>query len=121
MQELKEIEIQLNKAPDKQISQTDPDARSMKTRGTGIVGYNVQTAVDRRTAGRFGRARPSGPLRAVELQGRIVRIIDGDILFLLDGSRGRAPAQAGEHRRVREGSGLRRPHGNNRRDGDPTS
>lgn len=25
---------------------TDPDARSMKTRGTGIVGYNVQTAVD---------------------------------------------------------------------------
>ena len=33
-------------APDKQISLTDPDARSMKTRGTGIVGYNVQTAVD---------------------------------------------------------------------------
>ena len=32
--------------PDKQISLTDPDARSMKTRGTGIVGYNVQTAVD---------------------------------------------------------------------------
>ena len=33
-------------APDKQLSLTDPDARSMKTRGTGIVGYNVQTAVD---------------------------------------------------------------------------
>jgi hypothetical protein len=33
-------------APDKQISLTDPDARSMKTRGAGIVGYNVQTAVD---------------------------------------------------------------------------
>ena len=32
--------------PNKQISLTDPDARSMKTRGTGIVGYNVQTAVD---------------------------------------------------------------------------
>lgn len=32
--------------PDKQLSLTDPDARSMKTRGTGIVGYNVQTAVD---------------------------------------------------------------------------
>lgn len=46
MQELKEIEVQLNEAPDKQISLTDPDARSMKTRGTGIVGYNVQTAVD---------------------------------------------------------------------------
>jgi hypothetical protein len=28
------------------VSLTDPDARSMKTRGTGIVGYSVQTAVD---------------------------------------------------------------------------
>jgi transposase len=46
MQALKEIEIRLNETPDKQISLTDPDARSMKTRGTGIVGYNVQTAVD---------------------------------------------------------------------------
>lgn len=46
MQALKEIETQLNSAPDKQISLTDPDARSMKTRGAGIVGYNVQTAVD---------------------------------------------------------------------------
>jgi transposase len=46
MQELKAIEGQLNATPDKQISLTDPDARSMKTRGTGIVGYNVQTAVD---------------------------------------------------------------------------
>jgi len=34
--------------PDKQISLTDPDARSMATSGkeSGIVGYNVQTAVD---------------------------------------------------------------------------
>ena len=46
MQKLQEIEVQLNETPDKQISLTDPDARSMKTRGTGIVGYNVQTAVD---------------------------------------------------------------------------
>ena len=46
MQELKEVEVRLNETPDKQISLTDPDARSMKTRGTGIVGYNVQTAVD---------------------------------------------------------------------------
>jgi len=46
MQALKEIEVQLNATPDKQISLTDPDARSMKTRGTGMVGYNVQTAVD---------------------------------------------------------------------------
>ena len=46
MKALKEIEVQLGETPDKQISLTDPDARSMKTRGTGIVGYNVQTAVD---------------------------------------------------------------------------
>jgi transposase len=46
MKALKEIEVQLEATPDKQISLTDPDARSMKTRGTGIVGYNVQTAVD---------------------------------------------------------------------------
>ncbi|MGF6917973.1 transposase [Paraburkholderia sp. 40] len=46
MRGLKEIEVQLNAAPDKQVSLTDPDARSMKTRGTGVVGYNVQTAVD---------------------------------------------------------------------------
>ena len=46
MKVLKEIEVQLEATPDKQISLTDPDARSMKTRGTGIVGYNVQTAVD---------------------------------------------------------------------------
>ncbi len=46
LKELKEIEVQLNETPDKQISLTDPDARSMKTRGTGMVGYNVQAAVD---------------------------------------------------------------------------
>jgi transposase len=46
MKMLKDIEVKLNATPDKQISLTDPDARSMKTRGEGIVGYNVQTAVD---------------------------------------------------------------------------
>jgi len=48
MGKLREIERQLGEAPDRQISLTDPDARSMATsgRGTGIVGYNVQTAVD---------------------------------------------------------------------------
>ncbi len=48
MAKLDTIEAQLQNTPDKQISLTDPDARSMATsgRGTGIVGYNVQTAVD---------------------------------------------------------------------------
>ena len=46
MARLKTIEVQMQEAPDKQVSLTDPDARSMKSRGNGIVGYNVQTAVD---------------------------------------------------------------------------
>ena len=46
MQRLKKLEARMLKAPDQQISLTDPDARSMKTRGNGIVGYNVQTAVE---------------------------------------------------------------------------
>src|SRR5262252_4638170 len=35
-------------APDHQVSLTDPDARAMATngKGTGVVGYNVQAAVD---------------------------------------------------------------------------
>src|SRR5262245_4860384 len=42
------INSEMVKSKDKQISLTDPDARSMATSGkdTGIVGYNVQTAVD---------------------------------------------------------------------------
>jgi transposase len=46
MQELQAIDTQMNASPDKQVSLTDPDARSMKNREGGIVGYNVQTAVD---------------------------------------------------------------------------
>ena len=38
----------MRQAPDQQISLTDPDSRSMATsgRGSGIVGYNVQVAVE---------------------------------------------------------------------------
>jgi len=45
---LNEINDQMVSSPDKQVSLTDPDARSMATSGkdTGIVGYNVQAAVD---------------------------------------------------------------------------
>jgi transposase len=48
MQDLKAMEQRVQAAPDKQVSLTDPDARSMATsgRGTGMVGYNVQTVVD---------------------------------------------------------------------------
>jgi transposase len=46
MQRLKALEVQMLASPDQQLSLTDPDARSMKSRDSGIVGYNVQTAVD---------------------------------------------------------------------------
>jgi transposase len=48
MQSLEAIGERMKASKDGQISLTDPDARSMATsgRGTGIVGYNVQTAVD---------------------------------------------------------------------------
>ena len=43
---LKKLDVRMRKAPDQQLSLTDPDARSMNSRGTGVVGYNVQSAVD---------------------------------------------------------------------------
>jgi transposase len=48
MKAFQALEIQVYAAPDQQISLTDPDARAMATsgKGTGMVGYNVQTAVD---------------------------------------------------------------------------
>ncbi len=48
LRKLGTIEKQMLQTPGQQVSLTDPDARSMATsgRGTGIVGYNVQTAVD---------------------------------------------------------------------------
>jgi hypothetical protein len=48
MQRLETLKVQMLDTPDQQISLTDPDARSMATsgRGSGVVGYNVQTAVD---------------------------------------------------------------------------
>jgi len=46
MRQLKVLEAQMLANPDQQLSLTDPDARSMKSRDGGIVGYNVQVAVD---------------------------------------------------------------------------
>jgi transposase len=48
MRGLDGIKEQLKVQPDGQLSLTDPDARSMATsgRGSGLVGYNVQAAVD---------------------------------------------------------------------------
>ena len=48
MQRLKAHEALMLASPDQQISLTDPDSRSMATsgRGSGVVGYNVQVAVD---------------------------------------------------------------------------
>jgi transposase len=48
MQRLHALKAQMLATPDQQISLTDPDARSMATsgRGSGVVGYNVQVAVE---------------------------------------------------------------------------
>ena len=48
MKALQAMGEQVEAAPDGQVSLTDPDARSMATsgKGTGLVGYNVQAAVD---------------------------------------------------------------------------
>src|SRR5919108_1715420 len=48
MQRLAAMERLMLASPDQQISLTDPDSRSMATsgRGSGVVGYNVQVAVD---------------------------------------------------------------------------
>jgi transposase len=48
MGRLESLDARMREAPDQQISLTDPDARSMATsgRGSGVVGYNVQVAVE---------------------------------------------------------------------------
>ncbi len=47
MEELRGYEAKVEAHPDKQVSLTDPDSRSMKKAGgDSTVGYNVQTAVD---------------------------------------------------------------------------
>jgi transposase len=48
MRRLQGLKVEMLAAPDQQISLVDPDARSMATsgRGSGVVGYNVQIAVD---------------------------------------------------------------------------
>ncbi len=50
MRRMDTIREELKRQPDGQISQTDPDARSMvsQAKGTGLVGYNVQAVVDAR-------------------------------------------------------------------------
>lgn len=51
MRELEEMEEAVMASPDRQISLTDPDARAMASAGTGtgLVGYNLQAAVDANT------------------------------------------------------------------------
>jgi hypothetical protein len=50
MRRMDEIKERLKAEPDQQLSLTDADARSMmsQAKGTGLVGYNVQTVVDTR-------------------------------------------------------------------------
>jgi len=63
MRKIRKIETQLASSADKQVSLTDPDARSMNSagKGTGVVGYNVQAVRKshvRRARGYQHRERP---------------------------------------------------------------
>ena len=48
MRRMEAMREELKRQPDEQLSQTDPDSRSMisQAKGTGVVGYNVQAVVD---------------------------------------------------------------------------
>lgn len=48
MEQLEALDRRRRAEPDKQVSLTDPDAKAMSTsgKGAGLVGYNVQAAVD---------------------------------------------------------------------------
>ena len=48
MRQMQALEAEMLASADQQLSQTDPDARSMMTtvHGSGMVGYNVQSAVE---------------------------------------------------------------------------
>jgi gas vesicle protein len=75
MQRLEVLKVEMLATPDQQISLTDPDARSMATsgRGSGVVGYNVQVAVEAEhhlivthevtNEGPTGRSSPMWPRR----------------------------------------------------------
>jgi Transposase domain (DUF772) len=60
IQRLNSLNILMMQTEDKQISLTDPDARSMATsgRGSGMVGYNVQAASEMR----ISTCRPAAPI-----------------------------------------------------------
>jgi hypothetical protein len=48
MRRMEGLQKQIDERPEGQLSTTDPDSRSMmsQAKGTGVVGYNVQVAVD---------------------------------------------------------------------------
>ena len=46
MHKLEQVQEQIKQQPDGQISTVDPDSRVMISKGQGVVGYNVQAAVD---------------------------------------------------------------------------
>jgi hypothetical protein len=89
MQKLKEIEAQLHESPDQQISLTDPDARSMATsgRGTGTVGYNVQTAVDEQAG--ITTFVPNPLISGSKAEGRFGK---QDFIYLIASDEYRCPA-----------------------------
>jgi hypothetical protein len=79
LQRLKAIETEMRAAPDQQISLTDPDFRSMATSGRGsvVVSYHGQVAVDTKTIVILGHGRPvSKKAELTEYRDMLVAIRD---------------------------------------------
>ena len=73
MSRLEGLKARMEASPDGQVSLTDPDARSMASqgKGSGIVGYNVQTAVDTQTSLDRGARGDERRLRPAPLEAHV--------------------------------------------------
>lgn len=77
MKELGALGEQIRNAPDGQVSLTDPDARCIATsgKGTAMVGYNVQTAVDTEESSQVSPLPPQTVNRGVDTARRLVTFV----------------------------------------------
>lgn len=72
MRLMEQVRDQVKAQPDERVSLTDRDSRSMmsQAKGTGLVGYNVQTAVEANGAHRPQNDRQADPTHGLDGQSR---------------------------------------------------